>query len=237
MFAILTKPFETITPADVAELVSESWPEGYTVEFKRALPTAKGGDDQWITGGNKIGDYARDEILSEIVAFANAQGGMLVLGIEETKDKPPRANNVVPLPRVGELARRFEDAARSCIDPPLPRLQVRPIEIQSGEGVVIFRTGPSSSAPHRLTTTLDAYKRHGSSTMKMTMREIQDMTLNVARGLATIDATFEDRRVKFASWGERLNQQWPLAAFRVTALPLEGLPALGRLYGRKDLFP
>jgi hypothetical protein len=31
----------------------------------------------------------------------------------------------------------------------------------------------------------------------MTMREIQDMTLNVARGLAGIDAAFTQRRAAF----------------------------------------
>ncbi len=239
VLGIFTKPIETVTPADVVQLTTESWPEGYTVEFKRTLPEKKGGSDAWITGSNKIGDFARDEILSEVVAFANAQGGTLILGIDETNDKPPRAGSIMPLPRVGELARRFEDASRSCIDPPLPRLQVQAVvtDAASSSGVLIFRTAPSRSAPHRLNTTLESYSRHGSSTVRMTMREIQDMTLNVVRGLAGIDATFDVRRKAFIEWGDKRSKSPPLGAFRVTAVPLEQLPDPGRIFDQPGLFP
>jgi len=83
----------------------------------------------------------------------------------ETPDNPPRADAIMPLPRVGELARRFEDQTRSCIDPPLPRLQIRAIETDGqGGGVIVFRTSASRAAPHRLNTTREAYVRRGAST-------------------------------------------------------------------------
>src|SRR5262249_16414834 len=152
--------------------------------------------------------------------------------IAETSDNPPRADAIMPLPRVGDLAGRFEDQARSCIDPPLPRLQIRAIETDAqGGGVVIFRTPPSRAAPHRLATTRDCYVRRGSSTMKMTMREIQDMTLNLARGLAGIDATFRERRDRFREWA---GSQTDAVAYRVTALPLVDLPDPGRIFGKRD---
>jgi predicted HTH transcriptional regulator len=111
-----------------------------------------------MSGNSDIGDRARDGILPEIVGFANARGGTLVLGVAETKDKPPRAHAIEPLPRIGELSRRFEDQARSCIDPPLTRLQARAIDTGDGKGVIIFRVGASRAAPHRLSTTRDALR-------------------------------------------------------------------------------
>jgi hypothetical protein len=237
MLAIFTKPLDTVTADDIAMLVTERWPEGYTVEFKKTLPESKGAVDPWITGSTSISNYARDKILSEVVAFANSQGGTLILGVDETNEKPPQASAVSALPLVGELARRFEDSARSCIDPPLPRLQVRGIETEPGKGVVAFRVGPSRSAPHRLSTTRHAYKRHGSSTMEMTMREIQDMTLNVARGLAGIAATFDRRRTAFAEWSERRAQTSSLIALRATAVPIDELPDPGHLPLQQGLFP
>jgi hypothetical protein len=234
MLAVFTKTLDLVGAADIAELAAQTWPEGYEVEFKETLPNRKGGQHPWLTGGD-IGDHARDEILSEVIAFANAQGGSVVLGIEETSDKPPRAHAVAALPRIGELARRFEDQARSCIDPPLPRLQIRPIETDGqGGGVVVFRTSPSRAAPHRLTTTRESYVRRGLSTVKMTMREIQDMTLNVARGLAGIDASFKERQSAFQKWAR---PQADIIACRVTALPLADLPDPGRLFGRPGIFP
>jgi hypothetical protein len=225
---------DLVITADIAELTAETWPEGYEVEFKKALSERRGGQHPWFTGGD-IGDHARDEILAEVIAFANAQGGSVVLGIEETPDKPPRAHAIAPLPRVGELARRFEDQARSCIDPPLPRLQIRAIETDGqGGGVVIFRVSPSRAAPHRLTTTRESFVRRGSSSVRMTMREIQDMTLNVARGLAGIDASFKERQNAFLKW---VAPQEEVIAFRVTALPLVDLPDPGRLFGIPGIFP
>jgi hypothetical protein len=234
MLAVFTKTLDLVTAADIAELPAQTWPEGYEVEFKETLPHRTGGVHPWLSGQGSIGDYARDEILAEVVAFANSQGGSVILGIAESSDNLPRAHAVMPLPRVGDLARRFEDQARSCIDPPLSRLQIRAIETDGqGGGVVVFRTSPSRAAPHRLTTNRESFVRRGSSTVKMTMREIQDMTLNVARGLAGLDATFKQRRDAFHEWaGNQMNA----VAYRVTALPLVDLPDPGRIFGKQDVF-
>ena len=53
---------------------------------------------------NRIGDRAKNELLEEEVAFANAYGGTLVLGVRESDAKPPVAcrNHAGPaLCRVG----------------------------------------------------------------------------------------------------------------------------------------
>jgi len=237
MIGIFTKPLETVDAADLVELCERRWPEGYTVEFKRTLPHRQGREDAWIAGGNRVEEYAYEKIFAEIVAFANGQGGTLVLGIAETKDKPPCADIVNPVPRVGELARRFDDKARTAIDPPLPRLHIRPIETEAGAGAIVFRLGPSRSAPHRLTSNGRSYRRHGASTIEMNMREIQDMTLNVARGTAGIKAAFAERRAAFQEWGNKSGQTRALGALRITAIPLEPMLDLGRLFGRRDLWP
>jgi hypothetical protein len=234
MLAVFTKPLELLTAADIAELPTQTWPEGYEVEFKESLPYRSGSPHPWLSGQGGIGDYARDEILAEVVAFANSQGGSVFVGVAETSDNPPRAHAVTPLPRVGDLARRFEDQARSCIDPPLSRLQVRAIDTDGeGGGVLVFRTSSSRAAPHRLTTTREGYIRRGSSTMKMTMREIQDMTLNSARGLVGIDATFKESQNAFLKWS---GPQTDVVAYRVTALPLVDIPDPGRLFSTPNLF-
>jgi hypothetical protein len=174
-------------------------------------------------------------MLAEVIAFANSQGGSVILGIAETSDNPPRAHAATPVPRVGDLAQRFEDQARSCIEPSLSRLRIRAIETDGqGGGVVVFRVPASRTAPHRLTTTRESYVRRGSSTVKMTMREIQDMTINVARGLAGIDASFTNRRSAFERW---VKTELHTVAYRVTALPLTDLPDPGRLFGNQAIFP
>ena len=78
MLPIFTKPLHGVTGEDAQQLISEQVPEGATVEFKEALPQKKGGADPWITKG-QVPEYARNEILAELVAFANAHGGHLRL--------------------------------------------------------------------------------------------------------------------------------------------------------------
>jgi hypothetical protein len=39
-------------------------------------------------------------LLREVIAFANAQGGNVIVGMDETRDDPPRAAAICPLPRI-----------------------------------------------------------------------------------------------------------------------------------------
>ena len=100
MIAVLTKPAELLVAGDIQALIDESVPEGAQIEFKESLPARGSGDpDPWMQDDGRIGDRARNEILEEVVAFANAYGGALVLGIAESRSKPPVAANAAPLPR------------------------------------------------------------------------------------------------------------------------------------------
>jgi hypothetical protein len=232
---MLTKPFDQITADDIRELCTTKAYESPLLEFKRELPAERNRPDPWLNGGDFTA-YARDRLFREMIAFANAQGGTLVLGIEETRDKPPRAASIRPLPRFHDLATRMEDAARACIDPVLPGLRVRGIETGSpGEGVVIFRTLASPVGPHRVASDGHAFIRRGASSVKMTMREIQDLTLDLARGADRLDAIFRERASGFEEWWQRASGE--NGACRITAVPLGGFPGLPRLSGDPNEFP
>jgi hypothetical protein len=84
-------------PADIQQICADQIPEGTELELKSDLPSKAGrGADPWHAGGG-IGDYARNEIAEEIVAFANTFGGIVCLGINESADHPKRAQSVNPL--------------------------------------------------------------------------------------------------------------------------------------------
>ena len=140
---MLTKPFDQITVADIAQLCSGGAHESFNLEFKRELQ-GKNGTTRWANHGD-ITEHARDSLLREIVAFANAQGGTLLLGVAETEGNPPRADAINPIVRAHDLAAQLADAARACIDPPLGSLQIRGIETEEGRGagVVVLRTAAS----------------------------------------------------------------------------------------------
>src|SRR5690606_3742354 len=110
--------------------------------------------------------------LAEIVAFANANGGTLVLGVVDSKDEPPQAIDRNPLPRCEALARRLLDAAEDVIEPRLPLLMARGIPTdESGNGYVILRTGRSRAGPHRLNgKSREFYVRRGERAARMDVR-------------------------------------------------------------------
>jgi len=81
-------------------------------------------------------------------------------------------------------------------------LQVRGIVTDETSccGVVLFRTVASPQDPHRVAGDGHAFIRRGASSGKMTMREIQDLTLDLSRGSDRLDALFEQRAVGFDGW-------------------------------------
>lgn len=199
--SIVTKTLSAITLADLDDLIRSKSRETDDLEFKGTLPfqATKGQtatSDRWIEKGDRIGDYARDQLLAEIVAFANADGGTLIIGLHETKDEPRRAEFLNPLPNCEGLARRLIDAAEDVIEPRLPTIAARalPANNDDGSGYVILRVGKSLAAPHRLATTREFYVRRGERTAKMTVREIKDHTLDSSRFAVRFDAAFSERQ-------------------------------------------
>ena len=237
MTAILSKPIDQITAADIRSLVTSRVPEGDQIEFKRELPAkAKSQRDPWMIGQQKIGDYAKDKILKEVVSFANAYGGVLVLGIEEDKNAaPPVALEICAIPKCQELAERFRLIFRDRVEPQLPSCEILPV-VTSGTdaGVVVFRVpGGSRLAPHRIKGTWICPVRRWDRSEELSMREVQDMTLNVTRGLERLDKKLRERAAKFDHEFERLTSPDNAYGIRITAVPVGDdirLPTICRPY-------
>src|SRR5258708_5630371 len=150
MIAALTKPVSDIQTEDLRELVAKGWSESENVEFKSELAARGNAKDPWYVGG-KVGDLAKGKIFKQIVAFANRSGGRLFLGIQESKEKPPRASQITALPKCHDLAEILERSARDLIEPPLSSFTSQGVitEPDGVAGVVIFEVGRSVAAPHR----------------------------------------------------------------------------------------
>jgi predicted HTH transcriptional regulator len=189
-----SKPLTQVDASDILDLIGV--PEGQVFEIKSKLPADKKIHDPWYDEPesgkprNGPGDSAKHDIFKEVVAFANSEGGWLVLGLTETSDHPKRVKGVDPLPDCHELADRFQRAAYDWIDPPLPSLQCRGIEIGDihRKGVIAFRVPRSLDAPHRVNKKdRQAYKRVSDESKPMKMREIQGITLDIVRGQERIE--------------------------------------------------
>jgi len=167
------------TEADIQKLLEDQSCELPTLEFKADFSEKKGGPSAWFIGEKKISDHAKGRLLAELIAFANANGGFLVLGIVEDNQNPPRAAEYNLIPAIHELAERLNSACRDLIDPQIPNLQIFPVEIGgNGRGIIVFKIPRSPLAPHRLQSNGQVYVRLRLNCERLTsMREVQDLVL------------------------------------------------------------
>ena len=222
MIGVLSKPAHQIGISAIEELIASNVPEGEQVEFKESLSTEKGTVEPWMEGKEKIGNQAKEVLLTEAVGFANAYGGAVLLGIRESKAKPPVAARIVPIERCTDLAERLQLVFRDCVEPQLPRIDIFAVPTEGEKGVVIIRVGKSRLAPHRV-----KFKkiricpiRRSDRCEEMSMREIQDMTLNVSRGLERLERQLSERSERFRQEFKRLQNPGNAWGIRLTAAPV-----------------
>lgn len=213
---LFTKPIETLTRTDVESVIG--WPESLQVEYKRDLPGKDGRPDPWLTGG-KVADFAKEKLFKEIVALANTSGGHLVIGVAETKEGPPTADGISPIPRCVDLAERLEASAQS-IDPPIPVLLVRGIQTaDGGSGVVLFRIPASRAAPLR-SIDRECYIRRGTHSVPIDMRGIRDLIGVAWDNSERIERMFKRCESDFEQWSPQQVLRRSKAAFQISAVPV-----------------
>jgi hypothetical protein len=234
---IFSNDLRTVTAEEILQICSDHIPEGVDFELKSDLPAQKGRKDGWHTDGS-FGEYARNQIAEEIVAFANTLGGVVCIDINETEDHPKRANTVNLLPRVHELAKRLQQAVHAIIDPPLPVLEAAGVEIEGDRGVVLLRVPPSRRRPHRHTVTKEIFVRRNEESVRVTMREVQELTMQAVSEAIKIDTTIskrrEDFRVRALGWFNAKNSSG--AATHILCVPTTPID-LGRVVGRHLTIP
>lgn len=194
--AALTKPVDELIAQDIRGLVTNQIQEGEHVEFKEGFSSSR--NARQATGQIRTTNDDKTKILKEIVAFANGYGGRLFIGIEEDGGNPPVAASVTPLADCTNLADRFGRACAELIDPPMLRLDVLGIPTeQDGSGVIVFDVPRSIRSPHMSKRDNRAYRRRGTESIPMDMRDIQDMTLRSASRFTEIEAEFAKRQQSF----------------------------------------
>jgi hypothetical protein len=237
---ILHEPLNLLDANDIQQLCADGVSEGTEIELKADLPSKAGPQqDPWYKG-DPIGEYARNKIAEEIVAFANTLGGVVCVGINETADHPKRAASPNPLPRVHELARRLRQAVYGVIDPPLAVLEAIGIGLGPADvGVVLLRVPQSRRRPHRHSPTKEVFVRREDETAKVSMREIQELTIQSVAEATRIETTITERRAKFLDDAGEWHRMRSENGMQGGALHMLGVPTapidLVRVVGRPHL--
>ena len=220
MTNLLNKPVAEISVDDLDILIDQKVSENEQLEYKSTLPS-KRGQDIWTIDQSDIGKYAKSSILEEVVAFANAQGGVLLVGIEESQNDKNFPKSLQGLRKCENLVDRFKGIFRDCVEPVIPSLEIKAIQTKDDEGVLMIRVGKSRAAPHRVTLTKNCTIRRQDRCEELSMTEIQDLTLNTTRGLKRTNKDLKDRKKRFEEEFNRLTTPEQAIGLRITGVPVD----------------
>jgi len=153
----------------IIEFLSLKMPEGSQIDYKENL-----------SGDSKYEAYK--EFLKDIIAFANAHGGLLLMGVKEPSDDLPIQTQALGIAYGDRIAKDLERLASTSIDPRIPGLLIRAVQIQNDKYTIIIYIPPSLIRPHMVSYKghRSFYIRHSESSVPMTTHEIRDTVLSSA---------------------------------------------------------
>jgi len=165
----LTKPLDEWEASDVLALVDEQIEEGQRLEYKRQLDLET--------------PKKRCEAAKDTSGLANAQGGLLIYGVEEEEQKDGRRVPAQPIPLSDGNARsRLEDVLDSSVHPTL-NVEIRQIEAEGGGYFLVVRAFPRLGVPHMVDGygEMRCYLRVGLKTRPMEQHELTAAYAEAAR--------------------------------------------------------
>lgn len=209
---------------DLKQVVTAQRAEDVTFELKQELPLADGASG-WRTRG-KLNNSERDGLAKEIVALANTYGGTIIIGVEETADKPKRAASLyTPLPNLHDLVDRLRSALHACIDPPIQSLQLAAVlaDGATDEGYVVVTVPPSIAKPHGVGCPPAVYTRRDDRSDPATMRDQQNMFWEARTDRERISAEIESRTTLFNNFTRQSDVSFQFVAVSAHAMSMYGL--------------
>lgn len=202
----------SLNAADIQRLVEDGVAEGRDLDYKELLP--------------KDGEDDKREFRFDVSSFANAGGGVILYGVREKKglDGPTGIpEKVIPLSlNPDKETLRLEQILRSHIDPRIPGVQVRFVEVESGHvGVVRI---PKSWQGLHLVKHNDSYRFY-SRTSKgkyiLDVTEIRNGFVAAQEGYERLRRFRYDRLAKIvANGGPVVLEDGPKAVLHVLPLSM-----------------
>jgi predicted HTH transcriptional regulator len=132
--------FDDITPDDIVRLVTDKISERKTLEYKKTLNI--GNTDE------------KAEFLADVSSFANASGGDIIFGITDEKGEDGNATGIpgeivgLTISNSGAECNRIEQLIQTGLQPRLPVVLVKALDIPERGLVIVIRVSKSWTAPH-----------------------------------------------------------------------------------------
>lgn len=164
LHAALGLPPGPVTRDLVVAGVEAGVQEGDRLDWKSALPPQK--------------KLAESDLPKDVAAFANAAGGLLIYGVEESDGAATAIGGV------SDFNENFERSIRDCvlraISPPVYNVQIEHLaDVEGGKDVVVVTVPQSPEAPHLIRTTgqpgFRVPRRSGRDTRWLTEPELAEV--------------------------------------------------------------
>lgn len=212
---MIDKPTSQIEKGDIDLLIPSRRLEDRTIEYKRDLPGTS--------------DEERKEFLRDISSFANAQGGDILYGMEESDGYPINATGV-EVSNFDELRLRLQNMIHSNLDPRLPAVEIVPISGFERGVVVLIRVLSSWRAPHMVTFNRISkfYLRGNGQKHEMDVHELRASFVG-SESITERIKTFRDGR-----FVQILTGQSPLGTLLLPTLVVHVLP-VGNAFSARDV--
>ena len=181
-----SKPMHQLEARDLELPIEGRVRENISLEFKRGM---YGGSDAEIK-----------EMLRDVSSLGNAEGGALIVGMEEAKDGT--AMKLHEIPNAQGQADRLVGSCAANISERIPGLQAVPVSIAGGD-VAVVGIPRSYRRPHMITFrgVTDCWIRHDRQKHRMAAAEIR-AGVTTTEDLATkVESFVERRRSSFANQG------------------------------------
>ena len=157
---MLPKKFREIDEAALTQMCKANWQESGTLDFKMKIPAATAED--------------RLETAKDICAFANGNGGVIIVGIAQATGG---AGTIKPITEENfdQAQRRILQIIESKIEPRLESLQFQEVRVTNGF-VMLVQVPKSYVGPHSHGDKIDSRRfvvREGTQTMDMTFEQLR----------------------------------------------------------------
>ena len=133
--------------------------------------------DQKAAGALESTDSKKTEISKDISAMANADGGIIIYGIQEYKEKPKKhlPEKITPIDRTLYSKEWLEQVIQSNIRPKIDNLIIHPIKLSSNDTHVAYVVEITKSTTAHQAKDKKYYKRHNFESVPMDDYEIKDI--------------------------------------------------------------